>query len=408
MFPCGERATLWMMCWAGRSRHDTIHLSMAEPEQEPFSSEEQETDNEPYAPSYQLSEREVHTTPADPDVETLLKRIEDKHLILRPDFQRTSVWDTTKKSRLLESLLLNLPIPPCFLAEDEDGTRVVVDGQQRLNSIDDFYHGRYALCGLQVLKDLNGKKWAELPPKLDRKILQRVIRTLVISHHSNPGIRFEIFERLNSGGEPLTEQEIRNATLRGEFNKLLNQIANTPEFLVAVHAKKPDPRLRHHELVLRYFAVRAAVKDYRPPLKMILSEYMRENREPGAEGLQRLKSLFLTALDNSRSVFGDEVFRRYREKDGELGFETAVSKAVFELEMVSLSFLSASAVKLHGPAIKSAFMDLSTKSVDFSESLSRATDHRKRFYNRLDLWSARLQEIGLASELNQFLTSRVA
>jgi hypothetical protein len=175
---------------------------MAEPEQEPFSSEEQETDNEPYAPSYQLSEREVHTTPADPDVETLLKRIEDKHLILRPDFQRTSVWDTTKKSRLLESLLLNLPIPPCFLAEDEDGTRVVVDGQQRLNSIDDFYHGRYALSGLQVLKDLNGKKWAELPPRLDRKILQRVIRTLVISHHSNPGIRFEIFERLNSGGEP--------------------------------------------------------------------------------------------------------------------------------------------------------------------------------------------------------------
>lgn len=380
---------------------------MPEPEQEPFSSEEQASDDEPYAPSYQLSEREVHTTPADPDVETLLKRIEEKHLILRPDFQRTSVWDNTKKSRLVESLLLNLPVPPCFLAEDEDGTRVVVDGQQRLDSIDDFYHGRYALVGLQVLKDLNGKKWAELPPKLDRKILQRVIRTLVISHHSNPGIRFEIFERLNSGGEPLTEQEIRNATLRGEFNRLLNQIANGADFLAAVRTRKPDPRLRHHELVLRFFAVRAALKDYRPPLKMILSEYMRENREPGAEAVRRLKELFLTALENSRTVFGDDLFRRYREKDGESGFETAVSKAVFELEMLSLSFLSPSDVTLNAPAIKSAFMHLSTTSSDFSESLSRATDHRKRFYNRLDLWSDQLKQIGLTSELNDILTSRV-
>src|ERR1022692_191065 len=118
---------------------------MPELEQEPFSPEEQEADDEPYAPAYQLAEREVQTIPADPDVETILRRIEDKHLILRPDFQRTSVWDNTKKSRLVESLLLNLPIPPCFLAEDENGVRVVVDGQQRLNSVDDFYHGRYAL-----------------------------------------------------------------------------------------------------------------------------------------------------------------------------------------------------------------------------------------------------------------------
>lgn len=379
---------------------------MPEIEQEPFSPEEQESDDEPYAPSYQLAEREVQTIPADPDVETILRRIEDKNLILRPDFQRTSVWDNTKKSRLVESLLLNLPIPPCFLAEDENGVRVVVDGQQRLNSVDDFYHGRYALSGLQVLKDLNGKKWAELPPKLDRKILQRVIRTLVISHHSNPGIRFEIFERLNSGGEPLTEQEIRNATMRGEFNKLLNTIANSPDFLASMRAKRPDPRLRHHELILRFFAVRSAVKDYRPPLKMILSEYMRENREPGIEPVQCLKNLFSNAFENAQVVYGDDAFRRYREKDGKSGFESAVSKAVFELEMISLSYFETSVVQPRAADIKSAFMMLSTTNNEFSDSLSRATDHRKRFYNRLDLWSAELRKLGLISELNSILDSR--
>ncbi|MGO9240919.1 MAG: DUF262 domain-containing protein [Bryobacteraceae bacterium] len=381
---------------------------MPEFEQEPFSPEEQEVDDEPYAPSYQLAEREVQTIPADPDVETILRRIEDKNLILRPDFQRTSVWDNTKKSRLVESLLLNLPIPPCFLAEDENGVRVVVDGQQRLNSVDDFYHGRYALCGLQVLKDLNGKRWAELPPKLDRKILQRVIRTLVISHHSNPGIRFEIFERLNSGGEPLTEQEIRNATMRGEFNKLLNTIANSSDFLTAMRAKRPDPRLRHHELILRFFAVRSAIKDYRPPLKMILSEYMRENREPSSESVQQFKTLFSNAFQNARIVYGDDAFRRYREKDGTCAFESAVSKAVFELEMISLSYFETSVVQSRAADIKSAYMMLSTANSDFSDSLSRATDHRKRFYNRLDLWSAELRKLGLISELNSFLDSREA
>src|SRR5437764_15420744 len=103
---------------------------MPELDQEPFSPEEQEADDEPYAPSYHLSEREVQTTPADPDVETLLKRIEEKHLILRPDFQRTSVWDNTKKSRLVESLLLNLRIP-AKANTDSGGNANGIPGRRR-------------------------------------------------------------------------------------------------------------------------------------------------------------------------------------------------------------------------------------------------------------------------------------
>src|SRR5712664_2299935 len=136
-----------------------------------FSAEEETAERESNLPIF--DDREVYTTPSDPDVKTLLGRIEDRSLVLRPKFQRASVWDDKRKSRLIESLLLNLPIPPCFLAEDEDGTRVVVDGQQRLIAIDDFYHGRYALTGLEVLSDLNDKKWADLPARHDRKILQR-------------------------------------------------------------------------------------------------------------------------------------------------------------------------------------------------------------------------------------------
>ena len=375
----------------------------SDPEEQIFSPEEQDEDDEAYAPSYQLVEREVSTTPADPDVETILKRIADKNLILRPDFQRTSVWTNVQKSRLIESLLLNLPIPPCFLAEDEDSTRVVVDGQQRLRSIDDFYHGRYALTGLQVLKDLNGKKWEDLPPKLDRKILQRVIRTLVISHFTNSGIRFEIFERLNSGGVPLTEQEIRNATLRGSFNAMLNKIAESKAFLGAMALKKPDERIRHHELILRFFAVLGAVEDYKPPLKMILSEFMRTHRTDNETAIKDFELLFTKALMNVVSVFGVESFKRYREKDGVADFENSVSKAVFELEMLSLSFFTETEVLSKSAAIAAAFRALSLANQTFAESLSRATDHRSRFYLRLRLWNAELVKLGLNSDLTAVL-----
>lgn len=374
-----------------------------DPEEQLFSLEEQSDDDEPYAPSYQVAEREVNTSPADPDVETILKRIEQKNLILRPDFQRASVWNNIQKSKLIESLLLNLPIPPCFLAEDDDTVRVVVDGQQRLRSIDDFYHGRYALTGLQVLKDLNGKYWADLPPKLDRKILQRVIRTLVISHHANSGIRFEIFERLNSGGEPLTEQEIRNATLRGSFNAMLNGIANSPAFLRAVGVKKPDDRLRHHELILRFFAVRAAVPDYRPPLKMILSEFMRTHRSDDEAMIKAFEKLFTDTERKVEQIFGKDSFRRFREKEGVVGFESSISKAVFELQMVSISFLREDAVQAQAHAIATAFKSLSLNDRTFAESLSRATDHRKRFYQRLRLWNGELVKLGLNNDLTGML-----
>jgi hypothetical protein len=229
--------------------------------QEPLFSDE-EGDSAPYLSMPTLEEREVFTTPIDPDVRTILGQIEDDSLILHPQFQRAVVWDHVRQSRLIESLFLNLPIPPCFFAEDELGTRVVVDGQQRLAAIDQFYKGHYALEGLQVLSGLNGKRWTDLEPKLKRKMLQRVIRTLVISHFSHPDIRYEIFERLNTGGEPLTEQEIRNATLRGEFNDMLDALAHSDAFRNALNVREPDVRLRHHELILRYFAIHEALNDY--------------------------------------------------------------------------------------------------------------------------------------------------
>jgi hypothetical protein len=375
---------------------------MATEEQELFV-EDPAGDTEPY-PSTSWGEREVFTTPSDPDVETLLKRIDEGSLTLRPKFQRGSVWDDERKSRLIESLLLNLPIPPVFFAEDEDGNRIVVDGQQRLISIDDFFHGRFALIGLQVLSDLNKRYWKDLPPRLDRKILQRVIRTLVISHHTPSDIQFEIFERLNTGGVPLTEQEIRNATLSGSLNDLLDELARNNHFLMAIRRKEPDSRLRHHELILRFFALHEWLPNYETPLKHYLTAFMRERRRSGKLAIDRLRQVFLSSLDLSLLTFGNDVFRRVKiENDLVTGFETVVNRAVFDVQMLGFAGVSPGAVKNSKEKVLHSFKQLSLTDQAFAESLSRATDHRSRLTGRLRTWSMQLANLGLEVPLSNRL-----
>lgn len=362
-------------------------------EQTIFSPEEENAEPEVNIPV--VDDREVYTTPSDPDVKTLLGRIEDRSLILHPKFQRASVWDEKRKSRLIESLLLNLPIPPCFLAEDEDGTRVVVDGQQRLIAIDDFYHGRYALTGLEVLSNLNGKRWLELPSKFDRKILQRVLRTLVISHHTNPELRFIIFERLNTGAVPLIDQEIRNATLSGRLNDLLDELATKRDFLEAMRIPAPDTRLRHHELILRFFAVDNALRDYKPPLKLILTNYMRSNRNAPQPVITDLRNKFSAALRASAHAFGQNAFRKFDVRTG--GYERSVSKALFDLQMITLGGMVPAQLQDRRQDIEAAFQNLVRNHRDFSDALSRATDHRSRFYLRMRRWIGALEDLGLHS-----------
>jgi len=374
-------------------------------EVEPFEADEDlfaetsDVEPEPY-PDEQGREREVVTTPIDPDVRTILGQLKDKSLILRPDFQRLTVWERSRQSRLIESLLLNIPIPPCFFAEDPEGTRVVVDGQQRLRAIDEFCRGQYRLRGLEVRSDLNGKKWDNIPAGDTRKILRRVFRTIIISHYSDPDIKFEIFRRLNTGGVPLTEQEIRNAIYRGPFNRLLDRLARDPLLLKNLRRKEPDKRLRHHELVLRYFALSDALENFKPPLKKVLNEYMKGEKRASRAKLGRLERKFRHALEVATSVFGDNVFRRFTEfENGTKDYESVVSKAVFDLQMIGLGDLSEAAVENRAADVRTAFERLSVEDDEFNDLLSRATDHRYRFYSRMKRWADTLKQLGLKTDL---------
>ena len=156
---------------------------------------------------------------------------------LTPDYQRRHRWDKTKQSRLIESLLMNAPVPPIFLYETELNRYEVMDGQQRLASIIDFYKGKLTLQDLSVWSALEGRKYSTLPTHLQRGLDRRRISAVVLLAESSPpetddfpDIRKEVFERLNTGGTALNHQELRNCVFAGSFNKLLIELARGPNF----------------------------------------------------------------------------------------------------------------------------------------------------------------------------------
>lgn len=166
-----------------------------------------DSDEVPEPLDVNADERKLVTQPYDYSVDQLTSHVEKgKILLIEVPYQREYVWDDAKASRLIESLLLNVPIPVCYFAENEDGTWEVIDGLQRVHSIVRFLKNEFSLRGLSVLGELNGKTFRELPSRDQRRIESRTLRFVVITEESHPDIKFDVFERLNTGAVKLLPQ----------------------------------------------------------------------------------------------------------------------------------------------------------------------------------------------------------
>ena len=203
-------------------------------------------------------------------METLLRRLEQNTILLNPDFQRQEVWDDVRKSQLIESLMLNIPIPMFYVSSDEKGNWSVVDGLQRMSTFRDFVLGakfikdpkKYqnekgngmTLTGLEFWKSLNGLTMNKLPRHLYNRILETVFTFTIVNPGTHEEVKRNIFKRLNTGGMPLSSQEIRNALYTGKSTKLLNELAQTKEFKEATCHSIHAQRMEDRELVLRFIA----------------------------------------------------------------------------------------------------------------------------------------------------------
>ena len=218
----------------------------------------------------------------------LMNMYSNDELVINPEFQRLFRWDTHQKTRFIESLLLGIPIPSIFVAEDTDGRWEIVDGLQRLSTILSFFgmlkhtpeKNDWTLEAGDVVGELVGLKVSDLPVKYQLNIKRSVCRIEVIKWDSNYDLRYELFNRLNTGGSPLTDQEIRNCIFRGistEFTDLIKGVAQNPRLIGIVEpTEKQKDELYLDELVLRFFSLYNNYQNVNKNLSEHMTDYMKQ------------------------------------------------------------------------------------------------------------------------------------
>lgn len=220
--------------------------------------------------------RPVTSQSSDWTISALRDKLDRGLLLLQPKFQCEYVWSLCPElpSRLIESLLLEIPIPPIYFGKDADGHLEMIDGQQRLTTLINFVSNKFPLRKLNRMASLNHKFFKDLSTPMQEKILDTPIRSIVIDAAKNSDLRYEVFERLNRGSMVLNEQELRNCVYRGPFNDLLAELEEDVAWRKVEGGDTPDSRFKEREIILRFFAFGDRWQHYTGNLKRFLNEYM--------------------------------------------------------------------------------------------------------------------------------------
>jgi hypothetical protein len=294
-----------------------------------------ETITEPFDPTL------IRVEPRPSTVDLLLSRIRQKEINLSPAFQRhDGIWSDGAQSRLIESLLIRIPLPAFYMdATDEDKWQVV-DGLQRLSSLRRFVINQdLRLAGLEFLSNLNGRTFAELPRSFQRRILETPLTLFLIERGTPPEVKFNIFKRINTGGLPLSAQEIRHALNLGPVTKFLERLANSTEFLRVTSGAISPKRMGDRECVLRFLAfVTTSPEDYKAQdFDSFLNETMARINKMPEDRLREFEAKFKRSMTAARDCFGEYAFRkRYDPKNS---YKYPLNKALFEAWAVNLSRL---------------------------------------------------------------------
>ncbi len=254
-----------------------------------------------------------------------------KTLDVSPYYQRRARWDTVRKSRLIESFLVNIPVPPVFLYERDLARYEVMDGQQRVTAIREYFDNQFPLRGLEILGSLHGKRFHELPRDIKAGLERRSLPAIILLKESTPSpitalqLRRQVFERLNTGGVRLNAQEVRNSMHSGPFNDLLLELSRHHLFTTMWDIPPYEPnedtkpslklsrnslfrRMGDVELVLRVFAL-LDPRNIGGGMRSTLDNAMERHSSLGEYELRQLKTRFLDSLMLAHAIGGDDVFR---------------------------------------------------------------------------------------------------
>lgn len=338
--------------------------------------------------------RNLTTQAYDKSVSDIVRMITDKDLVLDPDYQRNYVWDNRKASKLIESIILNVPIPVIYVSEEQDSSWSVIDGLQRLNSLKRFFDNKYKLSGLEVLYELNKCDIKTLPSKALRMLKNGLLRIVMVTADSNNDIKYDIFMRLNSGAVHLNEQELRNCLYRGRLNTFLQEEAKNPQWLSMLGLEKPHKRMTDRELLLRFLAlsvnwnsINKQVTGYKGNMKSFLNAFMKDHQNDTGN-LNYYRALCRETIAKVYAVYGNDAFRRLNE-DGSV---TPINRAIMDAVMISvIPYPEGDLVAKRWELKEELFNNLNDNSA-FRQGTLTSTSDTKVLNNRISFWCGVVDE----------------
>jgi hypothetical protein len=345
--------------------------------------------------SVKVQDRKLFVHPYDYSIRSLKEQVEDGTLVLADDFQRRRVWDDKKASRLIESLLINVPIPVCYFAELEDSSCSVIDGQQRITAIYRYLTDEFKLRSLSIRTDLNNLKFSKLSVVDQRTIKLRIIRCVLILKDSDPEIRFDVFDRLNSNSVKLNRQELRNSLYRGKVNNLVKELSKNETFLKIRRARDLEKRMNDCEMILRFFALHFNQHNYQGKLSIFLDSYLQLGMKANSQSIDEHREVFLKTLKVVDTVFGENAFRRY-DDDNNM-WKASINRAIYDMVMLYFTKLRPECAVQYKDKIISEFKNLFKNPV-FEDSIANQPEKISQMQARLDIWRDSLEKIGIPLE----------
>ncbi|WDF65049.1 DUF262 domain-containing protein [Flavobacterium sp. KACC 22763] len=341
--------------------------------------------------------RKINTQAYDKSVSDIVRMIEDGDINLNPEYQRNYIWDNKKSSLLIESIILNVPIPVIYVSQEEDDSWTVIDGLQRLNSLYRYFQRDYKLSGLEILTELNKSDIKTLNPKAVRVLKNGLLRIIVISHDSHPEIKYDVFMRLNTGAVKLNDQELRNCLYRGSLNDKLKNIVAKPNILKLFNLESPHNRMADCELILRFLSLldnydktNDHINNYKGRMKNFINEYLLKYKNLNADALKRLDDMI---EDTSKTIIEIYTVNAFKRFNSEGQYESTLNRSLMDILFISTTVLPSDRLLKNKDKIFARYKELVINDTEFRNSVTIGTSDTKVLNYRLNRWISEIKKI---------------
>ncbi len=322
--------------------------------------------------------KKIFTTTTDYPLSTIKEMFDDGDIIPQPDYQREYIMDEKKASKLIESVLLQIPIPTVYLCEENDGSLSIIDGQQRLTSFVKFLKNEFKLRNLEEYPELNGKNFADLEKVIQKNIKNTPIHSIVIKKESQE-LKYEIFSRLNQGSTSLKPQELRNCIYRGNFNNMLEDVAKNNKTLRILFASE-NKRKAYQEYILRYFSLKN-FQEYSSSIGKTMNKFMEKHQNDSIEEVEGYKREFNSNIDIIKQVLGEDAFFAAESDKGIIS--NKFSGSVYDSIIIGFSMFNNNDIMANADKIRQEIRELKLNNAEYKENTYVATGSKSRVIGRI-------------------------